>query len=127
MRALALHITDRARQHLQTWSPQVREQLEPSVLELRAALRETCLALETVFRTGDGTLPVPDPEPAREKFRAQLQAVRQGDLLTALSLDDLASLYFVAHEVGLIAQKLTECRQQVSQLRLKHYWGDYVL
>ncbi|MBV8586400.1 MAG: hypothetical protein JO308_08950, partial [Verrucomicrobia bacterium] len=119
--------TDRARQHLQTWPSEVRELLEPSVQELRASLRGTCLALETVFRTGDSTLPVPDPAAAREKFREQLQLARQRGLLVGLSLDDLASFYFVAHEVGLIAQKLTECRQQVSQLRLKHYWGDYVL
>ncbi|MBV8588218.1 MAG: FUSC family protein, partial [Verrucomicrobia bacterium] len=34
MRALALHVTDRARQHLQTWPSEVRELLEPSVQEL---------------------------------------------------------------------------------------------
>ena len=126
-RALALHITDRARQHLQTMSPAVREVLEPSIQELRATLRDTCLALEAIFRNGDRGLPVPDPEKAREKFRQQLQLVRERELLRDLSLDDVTSLYFVAHEADLIAQKLTDCRQQVSQLRLKHYWGDYVL
>ena len=127
IRALALHITDRARQRLQTLSPPVREQLEPSIVELRASLRSTCLALESVFRNGDSDLPVPDPEPAREKFREQLEIVRQRDMLGALSLDDLSSLYFVALEVGLIARRLTDCRNQVGELRLKHYWGDYVL
>jgi uncharacterized membrane protein YccC len=127
MRRLALRLSARAHTRSAVLPEDMARLIDPVVEKARENFRLTADALMQVFREGSTRVPIPSTRTAREGIIGVLKEVRNQNLLSGKSLEDVRSYLSLAHRLDVIADDLETCRDQTLSLTLERYWDDYSL
>jgi uncharacterized membrane protein YccC len=127
MRRLALRLSTRADAQPPELPEGIATLMDPILEKARESFRTTSEALMRVFQDGSTRIPVPSTRATRESFRNGLQVVRNQNLLVGQNLEAVRSYLSLAHRLDVIADDLETCHDQVLDLALERYWGDYSL
>ncbi len=127
LRALALHVTGRAKLHAPSLPANLATILDPSVAQLRKELGKASETCGKVFRKGRRIPETPHLAEARRQLLDAVSVVRSQGLVQRLAPGPLLEFYALVHHAELMSRRFIRSETQLNHLELERYWGDYAL